>query len=110
VESRTERIGLNEALFREVNERIEGVADALSSNPESLNILCECGSASCTERITLSRADYEALRSDAQLFAVYPGHGQTTVEEVVSRHEGYEVVRKYAGLADDIAEETNPRG
>ena len=110
VEGRAERIGLNEALFREVNERIEDVADALRSNPETLEILCECGSASCTERITLPRADYESLRSDAHLFAVYPGHDEPTVEEVVSRHEGYDVVRKCAGTAEKIAEETNPRG
>jgi hypothetical protein len=110
VVSRVERVGLNEALFREVNERIEDVADALGPNAETLDLLCECGSASCKERITLRRADYEALRSDPHLFAVYPGHEQPTVEEVVSRHDGYDVVRKDVGAAEDIAEETNPRG
>jgi hypothetical protein len=109
VEGRAERIGRNEALFREVNERIEDVAETLRSNPETLDLLCECGAAECTKRITMRREDYETLRSDPHLFAVYPGHDEPTVEEIVSRHDGYDVVRKNAGAAERIAEETNPR-
>lgn len=109
VPSRVERIGLNEALFREVNERIEDVSDALRSTPETLDLLCECGSAQCTKRITLRREDYETLRSDPHLFAVFSGHDEPTVEQVVSHHEGYDVVRKDVGAAERIAEETDPR-
>jgi hypothetical protein len=109
MDRRAERIGLNEALFREVNERIEDVAETLQSDPETLDILCECGSAQCMERITLRRSDYETLRGDPHLFAVHPGHDEPTVEEVVSHHEGYDVVRKHVGAAEKIAEETDPR-
>ena len=107
--SRAERIGRNEALFREVNERIEDVTETLGNEPERLQLLCECGSPSCTERITLARNEYEALRGDAQLFAVYPGHEDATVERVAERRNGYDVVRKHTGEPERIAEETDPR-
>ena len=109
MEGRVERVGLNEALFREVNERIEDVADTLGPPRDTLDILCECGSARCTKRITLQREDYETLRSDPHLFAVFPGHDEPTVEQVVSHHEGYDVVRKAVGPAERTAEETDPR-
>jgi hypothetical protein len=107
--SRAERIGRNEALFREVNERIEDVQDTRAADGETLDLLCECGSASCTERIKVRHDDYDALRSDAQLFAVYPGHEEPTVERVVERRDGYDVVRKNVGRPEEIAEETDPR-
>ncbi len=109
MEGRVERVGLNEALFREVNERIEDVADTLGPRTDTIDILCECGSAQCTKRITLRHEDYEILRSDPHLFAVFPGHDEPTVEQVVSHHEGYDVVRKDVGAAERIAEETDPR-
>jgi hypothetical protein len=109
VTDRVERIGLNEALFREVNERIEDVAQVLRSDPKTLDLLCECGSAKCTQRITLRLDDYESLRSDPHLFAIYPGHDEPTAEEVVAHHQGYDIVRKDVGAAEEIAEETDPR-
>src|SRR6266568_2304233 len=72
--SREERIGLNEAVFREVNERIENLAETFDLKTQSLDLICECGDGSCTERVTMSRAEYEQLRSDPHNFAVHPGH------------------------------------
>ena len=40
---RAERIGLNEALFREVNERVKGINDGFGGRLEEAEFVCECG-------------------------------------------------------------------
>jgi hypothetical protein len=108
VDERVRRIGLNEAVFRQVNERIEELADTFGA-PERLDLVCECGNASCASRIEMSRGEYEHLRSEPATFAVVAGHEILDVEEVVTRHKTYDVVRKCAGDAERVAEGTDPR-
>ena len=107
-DERVRRIGLNEAVFRQVNERIEELADTFGLG-ESLDLICECGNAHCTSRIEMSRDQYEQLRSDATTFAVISGHDIRDVEEVVARHRTFDVVRKTADDAERIAEATDRR-
>ena len=107
--SREERIGLNEAVFREVNERIESLAETFDLKLQSLDLVCECGDATCVERITMTAAEYEEIRSEAHQFAVHPGHVYPDVESVVARLKGYDVVRKNRGAPKQIAERTDPR-
>jgi hypothetical protein len=109
MEERERRIGRNEALFREVNERIEKVTQALQVEPEPLRILCECGDQSCVEQIEVSLADYERVRADPMLFFVRSGHEHADVEEIVEEDEGYFVVRKDEGPAADEARKLDPR-
>ena len=108
MDERQRRIGLNEAVFREVNERIEELADTFGVS-ERLDLLCECGDASCASRIEMSHQEYEALRSDAMTFAVVSGHEMPDVEEIVERHKTHDVVRKTASDAQKVAEATDPR-
>ena len=103
-DERTRRIGLNEALFRKVNESVHEL-----DLDEEHDMLCECGDENCTAQIRISSDAYEQLRSDSAQFAVVHGHTAPDVESVVAQTEGYEVVRKRAGLAQEIAEETDPR-
>jgi hypothetical protein len=107
--SREERIGLNEAVFREVNERIEGVAETFNLKTQSLDLICECGDGACEERLSMTRAEYEELRADPHQFAVHPGHEYPDVESVVAKRKGYDVVRKSHGVPEQIAEQTDPR-
>jgi hypothetical protein len=106
---REERIGLNEAVFREVNERINELAGDFGLESETLDLICECGDRNCVERITMSRQEYEELRSDPTQFAVYPGHEQTDVDVVIDRRDAYVLVRKREGTAAEVAKETDPR-
>ena len=97
------RLALNEALFRETNERLEErVQDTVGAEDE-LEILCECGNLDCSERILLAREKYVAVRSDPAQFAVKPGHEIADVEAVVARSDRFEVVRKQ-GVAAEAAE------
>jgi hypothetical protein len=109
VDERARRIGLNEAVFRQVNERIEDLADTFGLTNERLDLICECGNASCASRIEMDRGDYEALRSDSAMFAVVSGHEILDVEEIVKRHKAYDVVRKRPGAAEEVAKATDPR-
>jgi hypothetical protein len=106
---RHERIGLNEAVFREVNERITDLADQFDLEKQPLDLVCECGDPSCVERITMGRAEYEELRSDPTHFAVFPGHEEPDVERVLAKRGDYDIVRKHEGEPAEIAERTDPR-
>jgi hypothetical protein len=108
MDERVRRIGLNEAVFRQVNERIEELADTFGLD-EKLDLICECGNASCTSRIEMGREEYEHLRADSQTFAVVSGHEIPDVEEIVARRKTYDVVRKTAGEAQKVAEATDRR-
>ena len=68
---REERQGRNEALFREVNERIKEVA-----TDGSAEFLCECGNEECTRPILMRLDEYEAVRADPLQFAVAPTTGR----------------------------------
>jgi hypothetical protein len=107
--NREERVGLNEAVFRDVNERIQDVATTFDLTSEPLDLICECGDASCVERISISRDEYEQLRADPHLFAVASGHAVPDLEDVADRRQRYDIVRKREGIPAEIAENTDPR-
>lgn len=91
-------IGRHQSLFREVNERIEELAQAFELRDE-VPILCECGAADCSERIVLTRPEYDALRRIPTHFAVLPGHDIPAVERVVEQNGRYVVVEKFGESA-----------
>jgi hypothetical protein len=110
VGAREDQIARNEALFRNVNERVRELAATFASDPEPepVAFVCECGRSDCAETITLTLRAYEEVRADPAQFIVVSGHESSDVEAVVARGEGYDVVRKHAGEAQ-IAIETDPR-
>jgi hypothetical protein len=109
VSERERRIGRNEALFREVNDRIERVAETMQVTTNTIQIICECGNQSCTEQLTVPVTEYERIRSDSELFFVRNGHERPEMEHVVERHGDYNVVRKEPGDAARLAHELDPR-
>jgi hypothetical protein len=109
MDARGERVGKNEALFRQVNERLKELGEGFSLVSEVGDFICECGSASCAAPIRMTLAEYEQVRADPELFFVLSGHGVDDVETVVESREGYDVVRKREGEAARIARETDPR-
>jgi hypothetical protein len=106
--SRPERIARNEALFREVNERIRDVNEHMSPAAET-DFLCECGDQACTHPISLTLADYERVRSEPTHFAVKPGHVAPDVERVVVEEPGFTVVEKVDPEAASVAVREDPR-
>ena len=114
VEPRAARLAKNEALFREVNERIAEITAGLGagvSQPEVLDgVVCECADQLCLERVgPLTIAQYEEVRSDPRRFIIAAGHQSADVENVVDRQPDFWVVEKHEGVAADVARERDPR-
>jgi hypothetical protein len=108
VDERARKIGVNEAMFREVNERIEGLAESFGLGNQALDLICECGDVSCAHQIRMTGQEYETLRKEPTFFAVYPGHEIDDVEDIVDRRDGYDVIRKREDAAR-VARETHTR-
>ena len=104
VPGRDERHATNEAYFRDVNERIEEQVKDVVGEHAPFNILCECSSLTCAERIVTTPAEYELLHEDPRQFIVALGHVEHEIEDSVTRNDRFEVVRK-RGQAGVIAEE-----
>jgi hypothetical protein len=102
------RVGLNEALFRAVNEQIRSLAGNPDTRDAEITVICECADADCTTQIELRVSEYERIRSDGALYVVDAGHEAREVEIVIEQGDGWEVVRKI-GAAGEVAEETDPR-
>jgi hypothetical protein len=109
MDERGERIGRNEALFRQVNEQIEGLNESFGVLAGRMTLVCECGSQTCLDQIELTPAEYEQIRADPQLFAIKPEHDIPDVEDVVERGERYWIVRKASGEPARLAEQLDPR-
>lgn len=103
-----ERLARNEAFFRDVNERINDVADGFQGE-DGYDFFCECADPQCTERITLTAADYEWVRAKPTRFVLARGHTAPEIEHVVER-EGDHVVVEKLGVAARIATQLDPRG
>ena len=109
--ARDERRARNEALFREVNERIEELSPDSADESEqesSIEFVCECSRADCTELIEMTLRQYESVRSDPRRFLVVPGHEHTDTARVLERDSGFSVIEKL-GAAGEIAVERDPR-
>jgi hypothetical protein len=103
---RDEKLVRNQAVFREVNERISDLSSGFASAyHQMLDLFCECSDASCTVRIRVTVEEYEHVRACADRFLVYPRHDSPQIERVVDCGRGYEVVEMFgdaAGLVADL--------
>jgi hypothetical protein len=109
--SEQERRARNEALFREVNERVEEVSTRLAGTEDEsalTGFVCECSREACADLVEITYAQYEAIRSDARRFLVRVGHEDLTVDRVVEQHPAFLIVEKF-GEASEIAIERDPR-
>ena len=97
----------DEALYREVNERIYELMESFLVLPgELVGLLCECGRPSCDVTVSLSLEEYREVRSDARHFAVFPDHVNPALERVVRETDRYAVVEKHGdagALVEDAA-------
>jgi hypothetical protein len=109
VDPRGKRIGENEALFREVNERLRELGEGFSLVSEEAEFICECGDSSCAERVHMSLADYEDVRSDPKRFIIAKGHEQLEYEKILSETDQYVIVEKLPGGPAGAAIREDPR-
>lgn len=104
------RKAANEAVFREVNERIEALQHPFAvAESQPLNIVCECDRLDCAESLSIQLETYESVRQESALFLLRPGHEDDSVEDVVDTGGNYLIVRKRPGDPQNVAEQTDPR-
>lgn len=111
VDERFERQARNEALFREVNERIASLGERAEAwSPDgSVDFLCECGEeGGCGQRVRVPVDVYHRVRSQDDRFVVRPGHETPEIEHAVEWAESYVVVDKIPAAEPLVADD--PRG
>jgi hypothetical protein len=108
-DARARRVGLNEAIFRQVNEQIRDLNRDLPSGTGTLTVICECGHSDCTERLELTVSSYERVRSDSRLYVIAPGHEIPAVERVIEQADGFDVVEKDEGPPAELSKKLDPR-
>jgi hypothetical protein len=95
--------------MREVNERVIGLVTAPAADRDTMcDLICECYDTQCIETLTMTVAEYEAVRNNPRRFPVKRGHVLPDVEKIVETHDRYMVVEK-TGEAGEIAEATVER-
>jgi hypothetical protein len=104
------RKAANEAVFRNVNERIQRLQHSFAlAEREPLQMICECDQLDCATRITVEVDVYEQVRARPDRFLVHEGHEDPAVDEIISVKPDYTIVQKKKGDAQDVAIETDPR-
>jgi hypothetical protein len=88
--SREERLAMNEARFREINESAQPRRESQGAG----RFVCECADRGCMQWLEVPTADYQAVREHARRFIVAPSHEVPDVETIVARCEGYFVIEK----------------
>lgn len=102
-----ERLARNEALFRDVNERIAESAEGFDA--DEADFICECSEQSCTERVPATLEEYERVRADATRFLIRPGHDNDRIERVVEERARFAVVEKFHARVVAIVRRLDPR-
>ena len=85
-----------QTLFRQVNERVLEVNGCLGPTARLADFVCECRDPECSERLTLSVAQFDAVRNHAGRHMVRPGHVEPGVERTVEVYKGFLVVEPVA--------------
>jgi hypothetical protein len=109
MDERGKRIGANESMFREVNERLRELGEGFSVVTEEAEFVCECGNSTCIEHIRMPLPAYEEVRSDPKRFFVIEGHENLEYEKILAETERYLVVEKLPGGAAGMAIKEDPR-
>jgi hypothetical protein len=114
MDERLERQARNEALVREVNERMSALdrsaaGSGVIDETASFGFHCECGRhGGCPEMVWMTLAEYEVVRSQDDRFALVPGHEAEGVERVVDANERFVIVDKVDEAEPFVADD--PRG
>ena len=108
MDARQERLARNEALFREVNERVLAIAAVHGDDDHVYEFYCECSNVDCTFHLRATIAQYEAVRAHPDRFLIAPSHSLPEIETVVEKRDEWWVVEKQ-GEPGQLVEELDPR-
>ena len=99
---RERRLALNEAVARDVNERVEEAGADWHADDERIELICECSRNECAERIHVTRNEYREVRQSPVRFMVVDAHVAPEIETRVGSAGDATVVEK-TGPGRDVA-------
>jgi hypothetical protein len=108
VDARESRLAKNEAVFREINERVNELAASHGTDAHVYAFFCECSDADCTRQLELTRDAYEEVRARGNRFLVASGHQLPELETAIERRDEWLVVEKQ-NEAGKLARQLDPR-
>jgi len=94
---------------RDENEVVERMNDALQPGTARADLRCECGDPACHEFLTLSHAEYEAVRDYGSHFLITLNHENPENAAVLSENARFAVIDVVAGDERHRVLERNPR-
>jgi hypothetical protein len=104
-----ERLARNEDLFRQVNEEIEALAARHGDDAHRYDFLCECSDRNCTEKVSVTLAEYQHARAEPTRFIVVKDHVVAEIEHVVEEVRDHVVIEKHghAGVVAILLDEAD---
>lgn len=93
----------NQALFREVNERIAELSTRMEAEASTQSFVCECSRTGCADIINVSLETYSRVRGDPTLFLLVTGHQDPGHEVVIEDLGPYVIAQTKAGAASQVA-------
>jgi hypothetical protein len=93
---REARQARNEVLFREVNQRIAELSENWAGG--EFHIVCECATIGCQAMLPVMVEEYQRVRAHPRRFFIFTGHVAPDIEDVVERHDAYQVVEKHVDV------------
>jgi hypothetical protein len=109
MDARQERLARNEALFRDINERVREVAALHGDDDHVYEFYCECSNVDCTFQLRATLVEYEGVRTHGDRFMIAPDHSLPEIERVVDVNQPWWVVQKQ-GEPGELVDDLDPRG
>ena len=105
-----ERKALNEAAFRDANDKLErGAEELVGAEDDSLvPFLCECPQTACRQIVLLTLREYGELRARRHFGLAALGHEDLAIERVVAQNDRFVTTEKFGPAAATHAA-TDPR-
>jgi hypothetical protein len=100
---------INETRSRQTNEWIEAANDRFGADNPMDEYRCECSDLMCAGVVSLTRIEYEAVRSDGLRFFIATHHENPELDQLIVEHDRYSVVSKLPGEPARIALGSDPR-
>ena len=98
-----------QCLVREANEAAERLNVALTASAARAALRCECGDEACLAPVSLTPAEYEAVRAYGSRFVVGINHENPESSWVLSENPRFAVIDVVAGDARYQVLARNPR-
>ena len=107
--ARAPREAEQQCLVREANEAAERLNAALTASAARAALRCECGDEACLAPVSLTHAEYEAVRAYGSRFVVGINHENPESAWVLSENPRFAVIDVVAGDARYQVLARNPR-